>query len=109
MLTVRSNQKDFSFCENDIEKSVCQNVSLIISTRKGSVPMYREFGINMEYLDRPIPAAEALIFAEISKGVEQFEPRAKLVDVTLEPDGDKLVVIAVIKLRSEDDEQEYGL
>lgn len=75
---------DFSLCENDEQKSIMQNVSLLISTRKGTVPMYRNFGITMEFLDRPNSVAEALLTAEIAEGISEFEPRAKLVSVSVE-------------------------
>ncbi len=107
MFTIRSGQIDFTFCENEVERSICQNVALIISTRKGSVPLYRDFGINMDFLDRPMPAAEALLFAEVSEAIDIFEPRARLVDLTIEDNNDgHAVVVACVRLRSED-EQEY--
>ena len=42
----------------DTVQSVLQAIKIILTTPKGTVPMYRGFGINMDFLDLPIPAAE---------------------------------------------------
>lgn len=67
--------------ENDLTRSVLQNLMLIVSTRKGTIPMYREFGMPMEYIDKPIDVAQALMVSEITEAVEEFEPRCKLIDI----------------------------
>lgn len=72
--------------ETDPVKSVLQNVAIIIATRKGSVPLYREFGLSWAFLDRPIPAAKPMFFAEIKEAVEEFEPRAEVLNVTFAED-----------------------
>lgn len=67
--------------ENDLVKSVLQNILLIVSTRKGTIPMYREFGLPMEWIDKPIDAAKALMVEEITEALEEFEPRCTLVNI----------------------------
>ncbi len=68
--------------EIDIVSSVLQNIAIILATRRGSCPMYRDFGISMNFLDRPTPVAKTLAFAEIKEAIETYEPRATVVDVT---------------------------
>jgi phage baseplate assembly protein W len=68
-------------------EQIMQNVRMILSTRRGSVPLYREFGLPMEFLDRPAIAARPMIIAEISEAISTFEPRAKVVSVTFEERG----------------------
>ncbi len=70
-----------SFDESDTVKSVLQNIRIILSTPKGTVPLYRDFGINMEFLDLPAPAAEAYLRTEIRESVELWEPRARVTGV----------------------------
>ncbi len=72
-----------TFLENDTVKSVVQNIALLLNTRKGTVPMYREFGLPMEFIDKPTDIAETMAVLEISEAVEEFEPRAKLKDLTI--------------------------
>ena len=64
--------------ENDTAKSVVQNIALLLNTKKVTVPMYRDYGLPMEFIDKPIDAAETMAFAEITEALEKFEPRARL-------------------------------
>ena len=62
-------------------ESVLQNIAVILSTPKGSVPMYRDFGISVDILDRPIPVAKAMMTADIKEAIEQWEPRVTFISV----------------------------
>lgn len=64
--------------------SVLQNIALLLNTKCGTVPMYRDFGLPMEFVDKPIDVAENMAYVEISDALEEFEPRAKLEDVYFE-------------------------
>lgn len=61
---------------SEIEE-IKQNVRTIVLTRRGTVPMDREFGIRAEILDTPITEQSALV-AEVAEAIEKFEPRARL-------------------------------
>lgn len=63
---------------------ILQNVRTIISTRKGSVPLDRDFGISWEHLDKPLPVARSLMQADVIDAIEQYEPRAKVLSVEFE-------------------------
>lgn len=83
--TVRSDSPvSISLCESDIEKSVLQNLYLLINTRQGSIPMYREFGLPQKFKDRPINVLETLLAAEVTEGIKKFEPRATLLNLSYE-------------------------
>jgi len=70
-----------SLNESDTVKSILQNIRIILSTPKGTVPLYRDFGINMEFLDLPVPAAESYMRTEIRETVELWEPRVRVTGV----------------------------
>lgn len=72
--------------EADKVRSVLQNIAVILSTRKGTVPLYRSFGLNMDFLDKPIPVAKVLMIAEVREAVEMWEPRATVVGVSFSED-----------------------
>lgn len=69
-----------SLGETDTERSILQNIHLILSTRIGTIPMYRNFGLPMAFIDKPVAVAEAILAAEIREAIAEFEPRAKVVD-----------------------------
>ena len=84
-------------------RSVLQAVSIILSTPRGSVPMYRDFGINTEYMDLPAPIAEVRMVSEIREAVEQWEPRATVTGVSFQRDtlNGKLIPIVEVEINGE--------
>lgn len=77
--------------EPDRTRSILQNVGIVVSTWKGSVPLYREFGISSEFMHKPVPVAKAMLRAQIREAVERFEPRVEVVDVTFAEGVDGLI------------------
>ncbi|MDD4599614.1 hypothetical protein SDC9_04132 [bioreactor metagenome] len=68
-------------------EEIIQNVRIILSTPKFSVPLNREFGVTATMLDEPIPVAQAKLTSEIITAVQRWEPRVKVTKVTYEGDG----------------------
>lgn len=75
------------FAPDSETAEILQNVRTILNTRRGSVPMARDFGISWDFLDAPLPVAKALLQTEIIDAVQDFEPRAK-VEKVIYNDGD---------------------
>lgn len=89
----------YDLCENDETASILQNISLLISTRKGTVPMYRDFGIEMDFLDMPEIIAETVAAQDIISAVEEFEPRAKVQTVkAVHSEEGKLILILEVEI-----------
>lgn len=83
---------------------VIQNVSTILNTWKGSVPLHRDFGIDADLLHRPINMVEDLIIADIIEVIEKYEPRAEVMSVKLEADAlksDKIKITVEIEIDTE--------
>ena len=80
------NLTNLQINESDTVTSVLQNIAVILSTPLGSVPMHREFGLDMSFLDMPTPQAEVLMVAPIREAVETWEPRATVLSVTFKKD-----------------------
>lgn len=104
-MNVKINAADdytLNFEQSDNVKSVVQNVSLLLNTKRGTVPMHREFGLAMEFIDKPIDIAETIAFAEISEAIERFEPRATLVDISFEKAKDgKMTMVVEVSINDE--------
>ena len=81
MIDVMAELGPVNFCPATELEEVLQNVRTIITTRKGSVPMDREFGIDGDIQDLPIGVAQAKLSAEIVEAVNRFEPRARVKQV----------------------------
>ena len=74
----------YTLCENDEAASALQNIALLIGTKQGTVPMYREFGLPMEFLGQPEAIARTIAAREIDEAIERFEPRATVNDIQFE-------------------------
>lgn len=69
-------------------EEVMQNVRMILGTRRGSVPIDRDFGLRTDALDAPAQATRALLTSTIARDIAEQEPRARLVELTMrESDG----------------------
>ena len=69
------------FNDAGLVSSVLQNIAVILSTPKGSVPLYRDFGLSTTFLDRPVPIAKMAMIAEVREAIERWEPRARYVGI----------------------------
>ena len=73
--------------ESDTVASVLQNISIVLSTWQGSVPLYRQFGLSRSFIDKPTPVAKPMLYAAVKEAIEEFEPRAEVINVTFREDG----------------------
>lgn len=92
------------FNETDTRASIVQNIAVILSTPKGSVPLYRDFGITVNVLDRPIPVAEVMMRSDIREAVEKWEPRVTVIGVEFSQDlsePGKLIPTVEVEINSE--------
>jgi phage baseplate assembly protein W len=67
-------------------EEVLQNVTMILSIIKATVPLYRDFGLSARFLDKPTPAAETILISELFDAIEKYEPRAEIINVSFERD-----------------------
>lgn len=84
-----SEKEGVNFAPDTEVEEILQNVRVILSTIKGSVPLDRDFGVDASYLDKPINVAKAMLSSEIIKAVRAYEPRVTItaVDFTANLDG----------------------
>lgn len=78
--------KKITLNETDRVRSVLQNVSIILRTKKYTVPCYRQFGLTARLVDRPMGVVMPMLFAEIKEAVEEYEPRAEVVNISFGTD-----------------------
>lgn len=71
------------FREEDTVREVLRNIAVILATPKGSVPQYREFGLDNSFLDKPLPIARVMAVMPVREAIEQWEPRATYKGITV--------------------------
>lgn len=77
---------DLTLIPDGVEKEILQNIYCILNTPKGSVPCYRDFGVDNSYLHRPMNAAQAAYMVAISEAITRFEPRVTINRITFRND-----------------------
>ncbi|WP_404427312.1 hypothetical protein LG296_01710 [Ureibacillus chungkukjangi] len=82
---------------------IFQNLKTLYTTIAGTVPFDREFGINIDFLDMPIPLAQGRLIVEYAEKTSIYEPRASVKEVDFEVDtvNGKLIPKVVIEVVSE--------
>lgn len=61
---------------------ILQNVRVILTTLKTTVPLDRDFGVAGAVIDQPLPIARARMMADIVTEVEKQEPRVRVSSVS---------------------------
>jgi phage baseplate assembly protein W len=69
---------------------VMQNVRTILTTRRGTVPLDRDFGISFDFLDSPINTTRAKAEQEIFLQLKKYEPRAILKQIVWETESGQI-------------------
>lgn len=83
---VTPTEVSVNFSPSSELEEILQNVRTIIGTRKGTVPLDRDFGLDWSFVDKPINVAQALVSAEVAKQVRKHEPRARIISISLVED-----------------------
>lgn len=98
---IKRNTADLSLMPESVAESVIQNVRVIVSTVRGEVPLDRNFGLAGRFIDKPLPAARAILVTELLEALSAYEPRAILVSADFEIDPNvpgKLIPIVEVKI-----------
>ena len=66
-------------------QGLAQEIRTLMATRKGSVPLDRDFGIDWSLVDSPITDVMPRLVAEYSRQIEKYVPRVRVLSVTFVP------------------------
>lgn len=83
-LVTQDGPIDLTLNETDETAAILQNVRIILATLRGSVPLYRDFGLSAEHFGKPINTVAPMLFAQIKEAVEDYEPRVEVLQIDLE-------------------------
>lgn len=81
-----------------------QEIRTVLATRKGSVPLDRDFGLSWEFVDKPMTEAMPYMVAEIGQQLERFVPRIRVRDISFtsaEPVEGVLQPTVTVEIREE--------
>jgi uncharacterized protein len=87
-IEITSTTDRFNLAPATVIEEVIQNVRMILTTRRGTVPLDRNFGLDWAFVDQPPDVSRARMTADIISQVRRYEPRAKVVQVLIDPSTD---------------------
>ncbi|MFC4403327.1 hypothetical protein [Gracilibacillus xinjiangensis] len=75
-------------------------MKVLYTTPKGTVAFDRNFGIDISFIDDPLPIAQGRLMVEYRQKTRQYEPRAFVQEVIFdsEPTSGKLIPKVVIEI-----------
>lgn len=74
-------QLEYTFT-GDALAELDRQLALLLSTREGTMPLDRTFGLNMDFVDMPPEAAKSLYAAEVTEKVSKFIPAVRVQEIT---------------------------
>ena len=80
--------EQINFAPSTIQEEVIQNIKTLLSTMKFTVPLDRNLGIIANALDEPMPVAMAKISSDVIDAISEYEPRAKVTQISFDGDID---------------------
>jgi hypothetical protein len=81
-MELNTTQIKLSNYTNDmLLEEITRNLSILYGTIAGTQAGDRDFGLDITFLDMPLPTVKALYSAEIIKKTNLYEPRAKVKSV----------------------------
>lgn len=102
--TIKANGlENINLAPETVEEEVLQNIAVIISTPKFSVPLDRGLGLAQRFLDRPIQVAQSILVSEVLDAIEEAEPRAEVLNVSFELGDTPGKMIPVVEVNIIDD------
>ena len=67
--------------QDDALAELDRQLALLLSTQAGTMPLDREFGIQMNFVDKPPEVVKSLYTAEVAQKVPQFIPWVRVYEV----------------------------
>lgn len=74
---------------SDYVTATLQDVAAVLTTRQGSIPLNRRFGLPMRFMDMPINIGITVMIAEVTEAIGEFVPNVELLEVTAEVDSNE--------------------
>lgn len=101
--TVKPTSGLLKLNEIDPVAAALQEVAVLLGTRQGEVPLFREFGLPQRFLDRPINVAWPVLLLEVKEALERFVPQVELLAVDLTADeGGRVQPVVKIRIKGGD-------
>ncbi len=84
--------------DEEIDGELVRQAEVLISTRKGSIPLSRDFGLNPDILSEPMSDIATDLMTELLEQFEKYIPALNVASVTIRDSTDQGMIKPVITL-----------
>ena len=75
---------------NSLSAERIARLKLLLTTRVGTVVLDRDFGIEMSFIDKPVPVANRLYMLAVVRKIKKYEPGLIVNSITFKHDSNDL-------------------
>ncbi len=72
-------QPELTFFPETEEDEIVQHIYVILQSVKNSIPCYRDFGLDNEFLHRPLLVARQFYAVTVADALRKYEPRVEII------------------------------
>lgn len=87
---VEGTLQEINYAPASVVLEVLQNVKTLLNTKKYTIVLDRNFGIDNSFIDKPIETAKALFRVSIIEAIRKYEPRAEVLSIEFRNSNDDL-------------------
>ena len=94
--TLTYSPQNINFRPVSVIEEIYQNITTILSTYQFTVPLFREFGFDAKFIDKPMSILQPLYVKEVIETIEKYEPRVIIEEVKLTAELDGIAYPIII-------------
>ena len=81
-----SQPLDLTLAPEDSTEETIQSLYILLNTAIGEVPCYRDFGVDSEYLHKPMNVAQTMYAASITAAIQKYMPDILIENISFTSD-----------------------
>lgn len=70
---------------------------VLLNTIKGTVPLYRDFGISHKIIDSKITDIPSILFGDLDQQIKKYIEELKLVNIKCEKNEEQIIILVEVK------------
>lgn len=82
-MIISNKSSNYNLLPSSTHEEIAQNISVILSTYKGTVPLNREFGLNTSFIDMTTKSGINIAKFHIGQAINKYEPRVEVINISI--------------------------
>ncbi len=83
-MIITNKTQEYNLQPSTVEEEIAQNIRVILNTIKGTVPLNRNLGLDISFIDEPANTALMRCKFTILEAINKDEPRVEVIDINVQ-------------------------